>query len=57
MLTKREMNSISSFSKNYERRFRGTSLFDNIFIKILEIAEENGLIAPEQIYIFNTYKS
>lgn len=28
-----------------------TALFDNIFIKILEIAQENRLIAPEQIYI------
>lgn len=45
----------STFSKNYERRFRGTSLFDNIFIKILEIAEKNGLIAPEQIYIDSTH--
>lgn len=45
----------STFSKNYERRFKGTSLFNTIFTKILEIAEENGLIAPEQIYIDSTH--
>ncbi|WP_143329671.1 transposase, partial [Clostridium baratii] len=45
----------STFSKNYERRFKGTSLFNTIFTPILEIAEENGLIAPEQIYIDSTH--
>lgn len=47
----------STFNKNYERRFKKTNLFNNIFVRILEIAEENGLIEPTQIYRFNSYKS
>lgn len=46
----------STFNKNYERRFKNTNLFNKIFVRILEIAEENGLIEPTQIYIFNSYK-
>lgn len=45
----------STFSKNYERRFGETDLFAKIFTKILEIAESEGLIAPEQIYIDSTH--
>lgn len=45
----------STFSKNYERRFSKTDLFAKIFTKILEIAESEGLIAPEQIYIDSTH--
>ncbi|MDS0528599.1 IS1182 family transposase, partial [Clostridium sp. SHJSY1] len=45
----------STFSKNYERRFKNTDLFSKIFIKILEIAEQEGFIAPEQIYIDSTH--
>ena len=29
----------STFNKNYERRFKKTNLFNNIFVRILEIAE------------------
>ena len=50
-----EIPHFSTFSKNYERRFVGTNVFENIFIRILEIAEENGFIAPEQIYIDSTH--
>lgn len=45
----------STFNKNYERRFKSTNLFNNIFFRILEIAEENGLIEPTQIYIDSTH--
>ena len=45
----------STFSKNYERRFKDTDLFSKIFIKILEIAEKNGFLALEQIYIDSTH--
>lgn len=45
----------STFSKNYERRFGATNLFTSIFTKILEIAESEGLIASEQIYIDSTH--
>lgn len=45
----------STFSKNYERRFGETDLFTKIFTEILKIAESEGLIAPEQIYIDSTH--
>jgi transposase len=45
----------STFSKNYERRFKGTDLFTKIFIRILEIAEKEGFLALEQIYIDSTH--
>ena len=45
----------STFNKNYERRFKNTNLFNKIFVRILEIAEENGLIEPTQIYIDSTH--
>ena len=46
----------STFNKNYERRFKNTNLFNSIFVRILEVAEENGLIKPIQIYISNSHK-
>ncbi|MDS0525875.1 IS1182 family transposase, partial [Clostridium sp. SHJSY1] len=49
------MPHFSTFSKNYERRFKDTDLFSKIFIKILEIAEKEGFIAAEQIYIDSTH--
>ena len=30
----------STFSKNYERRFKGTDVFENIFIKIVKQAQK-----------------
>lgn len=45
----------STFSKNYERRFKDSELFSKIFIKILEKAEEEGFLALEQIYIDSTH--
>lgn len=45
----------STFGKNYERRFGETDLFTKIFTEILKIAESEGLIAPEQIYIDSTH--
>lgn len=41
----------STFSKNYERRFKDSELFSKIFIKILKKAEEEGFLDLEQIYI------
>ena len=37
----------STFSKNYERRFKGTKIFENIFIKILEMAKNYGMLNDE----------
>lgn len=45
----------STFSKNYERRFKNSELFSKIFIKILERAEDEGFLALEQIYIDSTH--
>jgi len=45
----------STFNKNYERRFKNTDVFTNIFVKILEIAEEEGFLALEQVYIDSTH--
>jgi transposase len=45
----------STFGKNYERRFKNTTIFHDIFIKILEVAEKNGFIHPEQVYIDSTH--
>ncbi|MGL5616963.1 MAG: IS1182 family transposase [Sarcina sp.] len=45
----------STFSKNYSRRFKNTEIFNNIFLKILDIANENNLLATEQVYIDSTH--
>lgn len=45
----------STFGKNYERRFKHTTLFNDIFMKILEEADKNGLIHAEQVYIDSTH--
>ena len=37
----------STFSKNYERRFKGTDVFENIFIKIVKQAQEYGMLNDE----------
>ena len=45
----------STFSKNYERRFKDSDLFAKIFARILEKAEQEGFLALEQIYIDSTH--
>ncbi|URZ02373.1 IS1182 family transposase ISTte1 [Clostridium felsineum] len=45
----------STFNKNYERRFKDTDVFINIFVKMLEIAEKEGFLALEQVYIDSTH--
>ena len=37
------MPHFSIFNKNYERRFKNTEIFTNIFVKILEMAENDML--------------
>ncbi|EOU2073686.1 transposase [Clostridium perfringens] len=34
-----KIHHLSIFNKNYDRRFKNTNLFNNIFVRILEIAE------------------
>lgn len=45
----------STFNKNYKRKFKDTEVFTNIFLKILEMAEKEGFLAFEQIYIDSTH--
>ncbi|NUU98986.1 transposase [Marinitoga sp. 1154] len=45
----------STFGKNYERRFRGTDIFEKIFKHILEEAIKNNLINAEEIFIDATH--
>ena len=37
----------STFSKNYERRFKGTDIFENIFISIVKQAQKYGMLNDE----------
>ena len=37
----------STFSKNYERRFKGTDVFENIFINIVNQAKKYGMLNDE----------
>ena len=37
----------STFSKNYERRFEGTDIFENIFINIVKQAQKYGMLNDE----------
>ena len=45
----------SSFSKNYERRFKGTDIFEKIFANIVEQAMKYDLVKGEPKYIANDY--
>ena len=46
----------STFSKNYERRFKGTKVFENIFINIVNQAMKYNLIDGEIFYTDSTHK-
>ena len=37
----------STFSKNYERRFKGTTIFEDIFVEIVKQAQEYGMLNDE----------
>ncbi|WP_113672018.1 IS1182 family transposase [Vallitalea guaymasensis] len=45
----------STYSKNYQRRFKDTNLFEEIFSTILDKAIEKGFIHPEQVFIDGTH--
>lgn len=45
----------STFSKNYERRFVNTDIFENIFHEILRQINEKGLINKESIFVDSTH--
>jgi transposase len=45
----------STFGKNYERRFKDTDLFEQIFYRILKEASEKKLISSEHVFIDSTH--
>ncbi|MCH3963313.1 MAG: transposase [Clostridium sp.] len=53
--TVRDIQDLPTFNKNYERRFKNTEIFTNIFVKILETVEKEGFLVPEQVYIDSTH--
>ena len=45
----------STFGKNYERRFKDTDLFEQIFYRILMTATEKKLISAEHVFVDSTH--
>lgn len=45
----------STFGKNYTRRFKGTSIFENIFYRILKQVTESGFIDASAVFIDGTH--
>ena len=46
----------STFSKNYERRFKGNEIFEKIFINIVNQADKYGLVGKDDTYTDSTHK-
>ena len=46
----------STFSQNYIRRFQGTKVFENIFVKIVEQAIKYNLVKGETFFTDSTHK-
>ena len=46
----------STFSQNYIRRYAGTEVFENIFVKIVEQAINYGLVKGETFFTDSTHK-
>ncbi|MFD6211256.1 transposase [Peribacillus sp. NPDC060253] len=45
----------STFGENYERRFKDTDLFEQIFYRILMTAADRKLISAEHIFVDSTH--
>jgi transposase len=45
----------STFGKNYERRFKDTELFEQIFYRILKEASDKNLVSGEHVFIDSTH--
>ncbi|MGG3471396.1 transposase, partial [Neobacillus pocheonensis] len=45
----------STFGKNYERRFKDSDLFEQIFYRILKEAAEKKLVSGEHVFIDSTH--
>ena len=50
-----ETPHFSTFSKNYERRFKGTEVFENIFINIVNQAQKYGML-NEEFFMDSTHR-
>ena len=46
----------STFSKNYERRFKDNDIFEKIFINIVNQADNYGLVGKDDTYTDSTHK-
>ncbi len=49
------ISHFSTFGKNYVRRFRETTLFEDIFSHILEQAAKSGFVTEDNLYIDSTH--
>uniref|UniRef100_UPI0038B24975 transposase n=1 Tax=Niallia nealsonii TaxID=115979 RepID=UPI0038B24975 len=47
--------NFSTFSKNYERRFKNSNLFEQIFYRILKTAADKNLISAEHVFVDSTH--
>ncbi|MCO0601490.1 transposase, partial [Peribacillus butanolivorans] len=45
----------STFGKNYERRFKDSDLFEQIFYRILMTAADRKLISAEHVFVDSTH--
>ncbi|MBM7691443.1 transposase [Peribacillus deserti] len=45
----------STFGKNYERRFKDTDIFEQIFYRILKQASDKKLVSNEHVFIDSTH--
>ncbi|MGL5257446.1 MAG: IS5/IS1182 family transposase, partial [Proteocatella sp.] len=45
----------TTFGKNYERRFKDTDIFENIFQHILAEAIKKGFVDPKAVFVDSTH--
>ena len=50
-----EVPHFSTFSKNYERRFENTDVFEQIFYRILKEIVEAGLLSADHVFVDSTH--
>ena len=50
-----ETPHFSTFSKNYERRYKGTEIFEEIFIEIIKQAKKYGML-NEEFFMDSTHR-
>lgn len=51
-----ETPHFSTFSKNYERRFKDNTIFEKIFINIVNQADKYGLVGKDETFTDSTHK-